>query len=467
MKKVLGLDVCKNSVVAWELTSIPKNFRAYFRENRRSRDDDPLTFKADADGVNKLLALKPDAVVLEPTGVHYSWIWAHVCQLEGIKVLWVGHQEAVHYRKQNKLPDKNDQADALALAAYALLHWEDEEFFLQFEPGKVARIRHLFLQLQSINKIQSPTINRLRQQLAREFPEVALFRSQIAEDGSIPLWSWLAGRERKLKINRNYYQKLHNKSIAKKYNVEISTFTRKLAEILCDLAGWEAEIQNEILELLDSPEFMPYRKVFTQFGIPIRSQALLISQIYPINKFQSLGQFKRRMGMAKDEFSSGDKETMNTGQGSKLCRVQLYLWVLDRIAVTKARPQNYIGQKLGEFYDSRKSQFQDNPELWKKKAVARLQEKALAEFKRSLAQNLLPMLSKDMAPQFEATLNLTLQTMQMSLATSAMTEELTPGVKPQDVKKGFGNLIISQTAAYGCRLLFKELKKAVTEHERK
>lgn len=462
--KILGLDVCKNSVVAWELTSIPKNFRSHFRDNRRPRDNDPLTFKADTNGVNKLLALKPDAVVLEPTGVHYSWIWSHACQSEGIKVLWVGHQEAVHYRKQNKLPDKNDQADALALAAYALLHWEDEDFFLQFEPGKVARMRHLFLQLQSVNRIQSPTINRIRQQLAREFPEAALSQSQVAEDGLIPLWAWLAGRERNMKRNNNYYQRLHDKSIAKKYDVEISAFTRKLANILCDLREWETEIQNEILGILGSPEFMPYCKVMTQFGIGSRSQALLISQLYPISRFQSLGQFKRRLGMAKDEFSSGDKEGMNTGQGSKLCRIQLYLWILDRIAPSQARPKNHIGEKLGEFYDSRKSQFQDNPELWKKKAVARLQEKALIEFKRSLAQNLLPMLSKEMAPQFEATLNLTLQTMQMSLTASSMTEELAPGVKSQDVKKGFGNLVISQTAAYGCRLLFKELKKAVAEN---
>lgn len=142
--KIVGLDVCKNSVVAWELLSIPKSFRSYFRDNKRPKDNDPKTFKADADGVEKLLALKPDAVVLEPTGVHYSWIWAHICSSEGIKVLWVGHAEATYYRKQNKLPDKNDQADALALAAYALLHWGDDEFFLQFEPGKVAQMRHLW-----------------------------------------------------------------------------------------------------------------------------------------------------------------------------------------------------------------------------------------------------------------------------------------------------------------------------------
>ncbi|MEH2030250.1 MAG: hypothetical protein V7K67_11340 [Nostoc sp.] len=463
--KIVGLDVCKNSVVAWELTSIPKSFRSYFRDNKRPKDDDPKTFKANADGVNKLLALKPDAVVLEPTGVHYSWIWAHICETEGIKVLWVGHAEAVHYRKQNKLPDKNDQADALALAAYALLHWGDDEFFLQFEAGKVAQMRHLWLQLQSLNKIQSPIINRARQQLAREFPEAALSRSQPSKaDGMLPLWAWLAGRERDTKRKTSYYDRLYQNSIANKYGVGITTFTRKLSNMLCDLQDWEVEIQSGILSILNSPEFIPYRQTMTKFGIGVRPQALLISQIYPITKFESLGRFKRRLGMAKDENSSGDKETMNTGAGSKLCRSQLYMWIFDIIAPEHARPKNEIGQKLGEFYDARKSQFQDNPELWKKKAVARLQNEALREFKKTLSQNLLPLISKDLAPQIEATLALTMQTMQMSLTASMSVNDITPGVKEREVKKGFGNLVISQTAAYGCRLLFKELKRAVAAH---
>lgn len=250
--KIVGLDVCKNSVVAWVLTSIPKNFRKYFRDNKRPKDNDPLTFKANADGVKKLLALAPDAVVLEPTGVHYSWIWSHICQAEGIKVVWVGHAEAVHYRKQNKLPDKNDQADALALAAYTLLHWGDDDFFLHFQPGKVASMRSLWLQLQSINRIQSPIINRARQQLAREFPEAALMKSEPSKaDGLPPLWAWLAGIKRKTKRKNSYYDRVYEKSIANQYGVTISTFTRKLSNMLCDLRYWEMEIQDEILEILN------------------------------------------------------------------------------------------------------------------------------------------------------------------------------------------------------------------------
>ncbi|BBD60616.1 hypothetical protein NIES2109_34150 [Nostoc sp. HK-01] len=458
--RILGLDVCKNSVVAWLLdtNSVPKNFREYFRKNKRPRDNDPLTFKAEISGINGLLELKPDAIILEPTGIHYSWIWAHICSIEGIEVRWVGHAEVKHFRIENKLPDKNDQADAAALALYSFTHWQNEEFFLHFNAGNVARLREAWLQLQSINRIQSAPINRVRQQLAKEFPEAALSNSRPADDGMVPLWAWLAGREREMKRKTGYYDRLYAKSIAPKYGVDISDFSRTLANLICDLRDWENKIADEILELLNEPEFMPYRKVMTRFAIGDRQQALFISQIYPITKFESLGRFKRRLGMAKDEESSGDREAYKTG-GSKLCRVQLYLWVLNRIAPEHARPKNDIGQKLGEFYDDRKNQFQNNPELWKQKALAKAQKKAMDELKRSLKESLLPMLPKEQQPQIEAVLNLTLQNMQLSLDQSLAGKA--SSVKEREIKRGFGNLIIAQTSAYGLRLLFKELKQAI------
>ncbi|EKE96438.1 hypothetical protein, partial [Tolypothrix sp. PCC 7601] len=62
-------------------------------------------------------------------------------------------------------------------------------------------------------------------------------------------------------------------------------------------------------------------------------------------------------------------------------------------------------------------------------------------------------------PQIEAILNLTLQNMQLSLDQSLAGK--TSSVKEREIKRGFGNLIISQTAAYGLRLMFKEIKRAI------
>ena len=36
--------------------------------------------------------------------------------------------------------------------------------------------------------------------------------------------------------------------------------------------------------------------------------------------------------------------------------------------------------------------------------------------------------------------------------------DIARGVKEKVIKKGFGNLVMSQTAAYSCRLLFREQK---------
>jgi hypothetical protein len=186
--RILGADVCKNRVVCWLLTERPQYLKEHWKDYRKTRSLDPridsLTFYINVKGIQGLLDLKPDIVAMEPSGIHYSWLLSHVCQSEGIKVLWVGHTESVHYRKQNRLPDKNDLADALAIAAYTFTYLDKPEYFLQFDPGSVTRLRELYLQLQSLNRIQSPVINRARQQLAREFPEAALKNSPQARDVS-------------------------------------------------------------------------------------------------------------------------------------------------------------------------------------------------------------------------------------------------------------------------------------------
>lgn len=396
--KIIGLDVCKDSVVAWPLEELPVNLKVHFKEKKRPVKDDPLKFHANKGGIAGLLKLEPDAVILEPTGVHYSWIFAHICERENIPVLWVGHSEVRHFRKQNRLPDKNDQADALALAAYALSHWGDDDFFLSFSPGAAVQLRELYLQLKSLARIQSPIINRLRQQLAREFPEAALKRSDIAVDGVSPLFAWIAGRERKLSKKSRHYDRLYERSIAPAYGVKVTEFSRRLADWICELHLWERELENEIKQLLSLPDFIAYIGIFRDFGFGIRTQALILSQCYPISRFDSLGGFKRRLGMAKVEESSGDKELFLTGVGSKMCRSALYLWVLTTIAPQKSRPASPIIKRLGDFYDCRRSRFTGTPED---------------------------------SPNRENSV------------------------------KGFGSLIICQTAAHATKLLFKELKRSV------
>jgi hypothetical protein len=441
---VIGLDVCKNAVVAWCLDSVPRNLKQHFKDNRR-KEPDPFKFYANLNDIQKLLALQPDAIALEPTGIHYAWIWAHIARSEGIAVRWVGHQEVAHFRKQARLPDKNDQADALALAAYTLTYWEQARQFLSFDHAAIVRLRELYLQLQSLTRIQNPVVNRARQQLAREFPEAALMDSKIsAIDGVCPLWAWIGEVDRKIQTGNLRYSRLYAESVAPIYGVEISNFTRRLARLHCDLTQWEVELEAELSVQLSQPQFYPYREIMTRLGLGPRQQALLISQIYPISRFESLGGFKRRLGVAKVEDSSGDRQGQQSGHGSKLRQTELYLWILTTYAPKKSRPDNELAHKIAAFYDERKARF-DDPELWKQKVQERTQRKALEQIKAVLQTDAIP----------AVVIQAVLSAVETSIA------DLAPEAKPES-RRGFGNLVISQTAGYGVRLLYRELKRAIS-----
>lgn len=61
------------------------------------------------------------------------------------------------------LPDKDDQADALALACYYLEHHYAERRFVRAQDPIIAKIREIVLRLYHLNRVRSPVINRVRQ----------------------------------------------------------------------------------------------------------------------------------------------------------------------------------------------------------------------------------------------------------------------------------------------------------------
>ncbi len=64
--RIVGLDVCKSSVVACLLTEFPTNSKQYFHNIEFPR------FKADYVGIQALLELKPDIAVMEPSGAYLA-----------------------------------------------------------------------------------------------------------------------------------------------------------------------------------------------------------------------------------------------------------------------------------------------------------------------------------------------------------------------------------------------------------
>ena len=451
--KIIGIDICKDRAVCWSLEELPTDVKAYWKRESKSRSKNPqhdeFTYYFTAAGIAGLLALEPDVIALEPTGMHYSWLVAHIAEREGIEVLWVGHTQAVSYRKQNNLPDKNDLADAMAIACYAHIYYGKHSYFIKFDSAKLARIRELHLQIKTLSRFQNPFINRGKQQLAREFPEAIAKKSPRQSDGRRPLWCWLAGRERNLKRRNYYWEKLYSQSVAVKYDIPLSQFTRWIAQTIDDIDLQHLEIEKELFNLVYSPEFENYNLVFDQFNFGLSFRALLLSQVYPIEKFESMAAFKKRVGAAKDEYASGDMNTLKKG-GSKLCRTEFYLWVTTDIAKLNSRPQSSVGQLICNKYDAWIRQFESDSELRQKQLAVKTQSKAIKSMKAIVSANLKPYVDgKELTNQ--------LAIMEAMFFASWHPLVTVGSLNKNQVKRKFGKLIISKTTGYAARWLYRLL----------
>jgi len=115
---------------------------------------------------------------MEPTGVNYQILWGTQLARAGVEVRLVGHKELRSFREHHLgLPDKDNDADALALAIYGWDYIATPGRFVQSRDRTIVQIRRLVLRLAHLNRVQSPIINRARQELAWQFPEAALIRS--------------------------------------------------------------------------------------------------------------------------------------------------------------------------------------------------------------------------------------------------------------------------------------------------
>lgn len=348
---IAGIDVSRNSITVCILSSIPDDLKQFKNKWK------PLKFKADAEGIANLLALEFDGAVLEPTGAHYSRIWAHHLEKANRIVRWVGHHEVAAYRESWRCFNKTDKADAIALACYGLERWERPQFFIT--PSQF-RIKELYQQLQHLQRLKNPVINRLRQQLCHEFPEVS--EKTVTRFWCKPnppgLWRAIAGDV------SGKWQREIDRSIG----TGISMFSRSLAERLIDIERQEYEIEVAIDRELNRPEFAPYLKVFKRYGIAERTSAALLSAIYPFSQFlgkdgkqiidrvgekgskryRSLSSFKLAIGIGMVWYQSGDSEGWRPGGRSDIRRA-LWQWC-KAVVVMKPDLENEAIAKLHHYY---------------------------------------------------------------------------------------------------------------------
>lgn len=357
--RILGLDVSRGRVSACLLTEKVDRPRDWFQQYRSEIEDYPTTQA----GLAKLLELKPEIAVLEPTGIHYSKFWADNFDRLGIPVLWVGHSQLRSYRITLRLPSKNDYADAFALAYYAFDKLPDQKYFLQWSThGLAAEIRELCLQIRHLERLTVPLKNRIRQNLCHEWPEVAACKT------TGPLWGFCAGTKIS-KCGATRYQRLLEISAG----TGLSEFTKYQATQLVALEVKIQSLETLLIELTSRADFHRYQAVFRQFGFGPRVGALILSHCYPLENFlgpekreivevvrgangkpskryRSLNSFKLMLGLGLVEDSSGKVKSWIPG-GSVLCRTAIWQFIFTRIEVKSARPKNDFGKELGDYCD--------------------------------------------------------------------------------------------------------------------
>ena len=317
------------------------------------------------------LELKPDVAVMEPTGVNYARLWGTHLARAGVEIRLVGHKQIKVYREHLGFSDKDDDIDALCLTCYLFDYLSEPRRFVQIRDYTITRIRELVLRLAHLNRVQSPIINRLRQDLAWQFPEIASVRSLYTGAHEVPLlWGWLSGERQSTRYDRLY---------AETVGEGISPTVRYHARRLCDLQREERAIELELTELLVNPQFTKYRQVFALFGFGQRVSALLLSQVYPIENYLgadgkpetivrtgrksgkptkrhlSIRRFQKALGVCPSLQASGNTRKSKIVGGSDLCRQALWQWVFTRIEPKRSRLKNDIGQRLGQELDEEKA----------------------------------------------------------------------------------------------------------------
>ncbi len=372
MTKVLGIDIGAKFVVAFSLESLPVgiSYENYYKKNakfsiskiRMDNKKEGSSIKL-TDAIELLQELKPDAIVMEPTGVWYSKLWAKLAEQLDIEVKWIGHSDLCFNRGSYGFKDKDDRKDAFCLAlSYFHPDFNNRNKWLVWKAGLIADVNDRVLELESVATTTKIYTQQLRQRLKYEFPECAdrTISNQRNNDGVTAWVGWLATIHQSKRIEYGY-----RKSIAITLGIEITEYTRDHAAALAGNQIRETALLAHLSELLADTVFDRYRPIFDNFGFSTKMQGVILSQIYPFEKFlvdgkphidrwaddrkkyksnKSLKAFQISLGMGKRLIESGGSSVW-VYSGSSFARTKLYTWVMKH-AIAEGMSQSWLVTEL-------------------------------------------------------------------------------------------------------------------------
>jgi uncharacterized protein involved in tolerance to divalent cations len=358
MTKVLGIDVGAKFVVAFCLESLPVgiSYPDFYKRNAKScihkiKTSNPKNSKDTPlkDAIELLKDINPDAIVMEPTGVWYSRLWAKVAEHLGIEVKWIGHGDLSFNRGAYGFKDKDDRTDAYCLAlTYFDPNFNATNRWLHWRTGIIADVNDRMLEIKSLESTTKIYQQQIRQRLKYEFPEIAdrAISNYRTKGGFTPWIGWLAEIHTYPSIENE-----RNRSIAVELGIEISEYTRQHARAIAGNEIQEFQLKARLHQSLADRSFDRYRPILEKFGFSDIMQATVLSQIYPIEKFlrdgsvwvdryeddrgwhkknKSLAGFQISLGMGKRLIESGGKSAV-VYSGSSYSRKMLYCWIVTNV----------------------------------------------------------------------------------------------------------------------------------------
>ena len=365
MTKVLGIDIGAKFVVAFYLSELPvgMSYPDFYKRNAKyciskirmdnSKEGSSVNLR---DAIELLTQLKPDAIVMEPTGVWYSRLWAKMAEHLGIEVKWIGHGDLAHNRGAYGFKDKDDRTDAFCLAvSYFDPIFNARDSWLYWRTGVISQVNDRLLEIKSLESTTKILTQQIRQRLKYEFPEIAdrAISNYRSSNGFTPWIGWLAGIHN--------YKRIENdraKSIATELSIDITQYTRDHAAAIAGNEIREVRLKLDLCDLLLDPAFDKYRETLELFGFESIMQATILTNIYPFEKFLLAGQphidryeddrgkhkknmslsgFQISLGMGKRLIESGSSSAL-VYSGSSFARKMLYSWIVT----------NVLPEKMGE-----------------------------------------------------------------------------------------------------------------------
>jgi hypothetical protein len=351
---VAGCDCGKDSIYVCLLSELPSDLKRF------ARTYVPKVFRATKEDIDELLKLEVDLFVIEPTG-SYSYIWRNLFEVNNKPYRLVSSRRVRHFCEYQGLTNKADRADAAGIAAYGLKNYSNTDAFLRADRSE---IRRLYLKVRSIANQKPVFRNQLGQILIYQAPEMVSAhegtqRAWLAPEAPA-LWRYIAKEPLEDLTGRRIFTRWNN-TLKNGVGSGLATDSAYIASILCKLERVEYQLERELQDEIEKPEYKPYLKIFDLFELSPLIQAGLLARIFPFEDFlengkpfreyirgekterasgmtkrdRSEGAFKLSLGMGEQQIESGKMSRRKPG-GSKESRKLVWFYVKTKIVMSRS-----------------------------------------------------------------------------------------------------------------------------------